>query len=205
MKIGLAQLGICGMMVAGAGADILHDTTGFDLDQNWLVGLDSGIDVINQPADSILIAGGDFILESITVRLNVSQLIGAVGGDYEIRFWGDNVDRPGALLESFTVSDSNLLDNEDVTMFSAGGLLLEDGGTYWVSVALPDNMSIGTWASVDAQSLGRAVSFSGDEDEGWVPTGSNSAMYLQVTGTAVPVPGTLALLGVGGLMARRRR
>ncbi len=209
MKRSKRTLGVCGLVAVGvsasASADILHDTTGIAINSSHLVGQSMVSDVINQPADSIVVSGGDFFLESITVRLNGSQLVGAVGDDYEIRFWGNDLDRPGALLETFTVSDSASLSFEDVTVLSGGGVLLEEGETFWVSVALPDDMSSGSWSTVDADSLGRAVAFSGDDDAPWIPIAGGSATYLQVTGIPVPSPGTLALFGLGGLVASRRR
>ncbi|MBO6513127.1 MAG: PEP-CTERM sorting domain-containing protein [Phycisphaerales bacterium] len=204
MKNILIATGICGLLTMNTAADIIHDTTGFDINTTWLVGQSQATQTINQPADSIIVNGGDFFLESITVRLSATQLVGAVGGDYRVHFWSNDVDKPGTLLESFTIENSANLDGGDITMFSGGGVLLEQGSVYWVSAALPDDMSFGSWQGVDATSNGRAVAFSGSDDPNWISTSSTSSLYLQVTGTPVPTPGTLALLGLSVLAIRRR-
>lgn len=205
MKNGLIAAGICGLMTLSAAAEIIHDTTGFDFDNPWLVGQSQASQTINQPADSIVVSDGDFFLESITVRLSATQLVGAIGGDYRVHFWANDIDKPGMLLESFTIEDSANLDGGDITMFSGGGVLLEQGNVYWVSAALPDDASSGSWQGVDTPTNGRAVAFSGSDDPDWIAISNMSSLYLQVTGTPVPAPGGLALLALGGFVARRRR
>ncbi|MDA8745931.1 hypothetical protein N9N28_14990 [Rubripirellula amarantea] len=182
----------------------LHDTTGDALDTNWLVGLSPSSPTINQPADSFVVAGGSFFLDSLT--LNLSSTSNASGGtpdDYEIRFWDNNVDVPGNLLESFTVAGSGTLTGL-TTVTSVTKPLLSDGTTYWVSAALPDDLSDGTWEGVLGVSNGRAVAFSNSATASWIATG-NRVLSLKVTGTPIPEPSAAALLFCGLCCLARRR
>lgn len=182
---------------------VLHDTTGDPFDSFWLVGLSSSASGnINQPADSFVISGGNFRLESLTLDLVSSEIqSGGTPDDYAIRIWDNNVDRPGNLLESFTVPNSDSLSGL-TTVNSSATPLLSNGDTYWVSAALPDDLSNGLWTGVEGTSNGRAVAFSNAESASWIASSSTTPLSLKVTGTLVPEPSTwalavLCLLGVG--------
>lgn len=94
---------------------------------------------------------------------------------------------------------------------SLGGLILAEG-EYWVEVGMFS--SLGTmWmppVSVPDQSTtGDALSLSVSTGvwSNWVDGGSNTqlGMPFVLTGSVIPAPGALAMLGLGGLVAGRRR
>ena len=121
--------------------------------------------------------------------------------------WANNVDKPGVLIESFTVPNSETIVGL-TTVFSTLTPLLTNGTTYWVSAALPDDESNGTWTGVTGVSPGRAIAFSGDVLAPWFTSSSDRVLSLKVTGTLVPLPAPALLLAGAlsflGLFSRRR-
>ncbi len=204
-------------------AAILHDTLAETESSNWLVGSSEQTDPndpsilttnINQPADSFVVSGGSFFFESMTLRLSSTTLLdqsfgGGPGNDYSVRLWDDSGNNtPGTVLESITVPNSDSL-SDDVVLSSILHPLLTNGSTYWISAALPDDQSRGRWRSVEVPSSGRATAFSNsDNPDRWSGAGSNpNALALQITGTPIPEPGSLALASLAILFGyvRRRR
>ena len=199
---------LCISSVATSSATtIIHDTTGFADDTLLLVGLSSsGSGTINQPADSFVISGGSYFLETITLELTSSSIqSGGTPDDYEVRIWDNVVDKPGNLLETITILGSDAISG-DTTVNSLSNPLLVNGDTYWVSAALPDDQSFGLLRTVQTATNGRAVAFSGSAAASWVAISSTAAFRLKVTGILVPEPTTsaLALAALGLAMSRRR-
>lgn len=94
---------------------------------------------------------------------------------------------------------------------SLGGLILAEG-EYWVEVGMFS--SLGTiWmppvSIPDQSTTGDALTFtvSSSTWANWVDGGSNTqlGMPFVLTGSVIPAPGALAMLGLGGLVAGRRR
>lgn len=94
---------------------------------------------------------------------------------------------------------------------SLGGLILAEG-EYWVEVGMFS--SLGTmWmppvSIPDQSTTGDALTFtvSSGTWANWVDGGSNTqlGMPFVLTGSVIPAPGALAMLGLGGLVAGRRR
>ena len=108
---------------------------------------------------------------------------------------------PGAILESWSVA--GLSSVPTLQNVSASGVLPLSGGTlYWIVVApIAPDTSAG-WMFNDT---GDSSEFAFDNGSGWSvfdPGGQCSAGHcvspaLEVTGTAVPEPSTLLLLGAG--------
>ena len=195
-------LGVC--LVTTGTADVIYDTIALGSSGNHLVGL--GTSTINQPANSFVVSGGDFTLDSITLTLTSTTIAsGGTPDDYEIRIWDNDTDKPGTLLESFAVPGSDSLVG-DTTVSSTLHGLLTNGSTYWISAALPDDLSFGLVATVNDTSS-RAVAFSGAQSAPWVSTGLGSTFRMIVTGTPIPEPTSLLLASVavlGALRIRRR-
>jgi MYXO-CTERM domain-containing protein len=94
---------------------------------------------------------------------------------------------------------------------SLGGLVLAEG-EYWVEVGM--SSSLGTmWmppvSIPDQSSTGDALTYTVSSDS-WGPwldggAGTPLGMPFVLTGSVVPAPGAMALLGLGGLAASRRR
>ena len=194
-------------------AAVLHDTLAGTTTASWLVGVtENEVDpnnpgpptTINQPADSFVVTGGSFLFDSMTLGLASTDILDLFGGgpgtDYSVRLWDDSGSgTPGTLLESFTVVDSASIVG-DVVLSSVLHPLLSNGATYWVSAALTDDESHGLWRAVDVPTHGRATTFSSSEAPSWFATGSTDAFSLQITGTPVPEPASLALACVAMLL-----
>jgi MYXO-CTERM domain-containing protein len=91
---------------------------------------------------------------------------------------------------------------------------LQSGTTYWVSVTLQDCPENGFWltSAAGAGNLFGQEAYVSMPDIGYPKwTTSTSAfgtpydLTFQLTGVGVPAPGALALLGLAGLVSRRRR
>ena len=198
----------CISSIATSNAEIIiHDTTGFANSFRFLVGLSSGSNKINQPADSFVVSGGSYWLESITLELtSSSRQSGGTPGNYEIRIWNTDVDKPGNILESMTLLESDSLSG-DSTVYSVSKPLLSDGNTYWISAALPDNQSRGLLRTARTATNGQALAFSGNADPEWIASGATQAFRLKITGILVPEPSSIALAGLSllGVAIGRRR
>ncbi len=94
---------------------------------------------------------------------------------------------------------------------SLGGLVLDEG-EYWVEVAMFS--SLGTMWMVpvtipDQATTGDALAYASSTStwSNWTDGGSGTqlGMPFVLTGSVVPAPGAIAMLGLGGLVAGRRR
>lgn len=94
---------------------------------------------------------------------------------------------------------------------SLGGLVLAEG-EYWVEVGMLS--SLGTmWmppvSIPDQSTTGDALTYtvSSDSWANWTDTGAGTqlGMPFVLTGSVLPAPGALGVLGLGGLVASRRR
>lgn len=92
-----------------------------------------------------------------------------------------------------------------------GGLFLDEG-EYWVEIGM--SSSAGTiWmvpVTIPGQdTTGDALTYTVSTESwaAWVDGGSQTALGMPfiINGTVIPAPGAVALLGLGGLMAGRRR
>lgn len=184
------------------GGTVLFDTTNLAPGPWQIVGFIPSADLINQPAGSFFITGGDYLLESVTVQLRRSELqSGGTPDNYQVRIWNDESGLPGNLLESIEVPDSatplGLISLESIIRPQ-----LENNGTYWVSVALPDDMSEGGWRAsnlLDSPPSNSAIALNGSTSSDWHPSVSNTRSYVfSISGTPIPEPhaACLAMFGI---------
>jgi len=199
--VGITALAL--LLSGPAGAELVYDATSPFTFATRSVGK-SPSGTINQIADAFVMSGSGLELESVTVK--ISRLSG--DGDFAIRFWADELGLPGELLETWSVSGA-FEQSTEVTVDSTGGVLLDEGELYWVSVALPDDLSWGLWVAIDAAPDGKVVAFSNGETPNWYDSSASreGALFLRVT--AVREPGKAGLGGVSvvclGALARSRR
>ncbi len=116
--------------------------------------------------------------------------------------WGGSLDDIGPALATTTMSMPNLPDIFDPgewVDFDFGGLVLGQG-SYILGA---DPLNADTWALWHNGATGPEALVQRATDGFVFPQGTSLA--TRVNGSVVPAPASLALLGVGGLLAGRRR
>ena len=143
---------------------------------------------------------GDYFLDSVTLTVGLS----ANGATPNMQIWeGDG--EPLTLLydmPDFILPEVFLGIPQDFVWTPGSQIQLNSGTTYWVYM---DNSAAGenwNWDSgfttpIGDGGIGAGYSFNGNP--------SSFRNTFQVNGTLVPAPGVLAMLGVAGLAARRKR
>jgi hypothetical protein len=127
--------------------------------------------------------------------------------NYTVNFYADSGNYPGALLHSVGGSASSVDTGVDafgsdvyestITLNSAFNAAA--GTQYWVSITNSTGLgSDWAWITATADFVGR---WSPDAGASWLDLGSDLSLRLY----EVPAPSSLALLGLGGLIAGRRR
>lgn len=189
------------MVLAGAahGQIAVFDNFGPDFDYEIGTGYTvtgAGGQLVNQAEAFSPSIGGEFA--SIYIALNLDS-----GPNTAlIMLHADNAGEPGAMLEMWNVNDEMGQFgqwNTPLNLTSAGGIDLIADQTYWiVAHGVRDVSSI--WNFNNTGGVGMHGTQSGGG--GWdVQQGTQGAFRVDI----VPAPGTLALLGLGGLAAARRR
>jgi hypothetical protein len=190
----------------GASADVLFSNFGegdaYLADTGWSVANDGPFGADIDEAVRISISGGDSSLDS--VEMGIGHLFGP--NILFIDLLTDEGGGPGTVIESTTIEDVGTFGQQnppEVAVFS-GTTILESGESYWISAStvsdtdawfawnynIVEDRGIRAWR----QDLGQWNVFSGD------PRGT-----FRVNGTPLPAPGMIAVLGLAGLSARRRR
>lgn len=132
---------------------------------------------------------------------------------FNILFFADNgsgtapVGGPGSQFASFTVPIGSISVTSmggDVESYSAGlgaGVALNAGTTYWISIqSVSDFPPQWGWGSNGAGNAVQGFPLLGTPY--WSPLAEGAVFSLE---GIIPAPGAVALLGMGGLMAARRR
>jgi hypothetical protein len=185
---------------------VLYDNFGpgdsYDEGIGWTIGTDVDWQL---GAGFVMNAGGNHLLTSVTASIRH-----VTGGNFVTLSVYDTVDGvPGNLLETSSAMNLPPHDGEPAppTDFAfSGTTTLLDGETYWV-IASTDGPG-GSWLAWNwnpDHTLGLHAQRQGD-DGAWQVFNFEQAV-MRVTGTQIPAPGALALLGIGmfGVAGRVRR
>jgi hypothetical protein len=194
------------LLVPGAPvrADVIFNNFGVGNSYNtsvaWIIGQFPGTGITWEQGDSFHVSGGTFRLSTIDLALNL--LIGPNAVDVHLR--ADDNGRPGAVLESFHLTDLLPLGlpNPPVVATSLLHPLLENNATYWLTASASALTDVG-WNLNSTGDIG-AHALSQNGAPFTVINDVHGA--FRVNGDLVPEPGTLALWGFGvfGLVCCRR-
>lgn len=157
---------------------------------------------VNQDWDQgfhFTVLGGDFLLTQLDFAMGfvtgtnsiTMTLYDSVGG------------LPGAALESVVVGGFGGFGNNNppaAAVFS-GSTVLQDGEEYHFIASSANN----AWLAWNLNSTGATGRVYRLDLGPWTRDDSAAAAAARVWGEVVPAPGVLALLGLSGLVARRRR
>lgn len=205
---------------AGATDGVVYDNGAWD---GSLAGassqLDSAYPFDSQTADDFVLAS-DFTLTGASwsgVYFNGSAPLQSE--DFNVLIYADDgsgtaptggpLDPSGTAIASFTVSPTRVDTGDGVNFdYSAdfgGGVALTAGTQYWVAIQsimlFPPQFGWNATGSVNGATSVQGFPLLGLDY--WTDTGLDRAFQLH--GTDVPAPGALALLGLAGVAARRRR
>lgn len=196
---------------AATASEVLFDNFGPDDTYSLEMGASVGygnptFGETHEAATSFVVSGGDFYLDSAEFAL--------------LHNWGpdlvyanihaDDGDSPGSIIDS--TSASGVTDPfvwAPPMMASFGGdVLLEDGKKYWLALKSEEVDASLAWASSLNDWGERAWRIDGEPWNTYTSSGpplDDQRSAFRISGTAVPAPGALALLGIAGMTATRRR
>lgn len=203
---------IIGTMTYSASADTLIDTGPGQTSGG------GGPSLFNDPADIEagqfqFVAGqftldNDFTIETAEIWMRVSSFVGS--GDMTVKLFSDTDDLPGTLLETATVTanfPAATLPNFPVGWVELDGLDWEyEAGTYWIAFeAIAGSEAqgavlMGSGESLDAYAISNGL----DLVDGY-RSQVGTDWDLRLSGSQVPEPSCLALIGLGGILVLRRR
>ncbi len=191
------------LSVPALGSVVLYDNFGAGDGYNNDVGGTIGFDTNVEQGQGFSISGGDFFLDS------VAAAIGYIEGTNEVTLtlFDDDGGAPGLALESVTLFDmppgGGIEEPPSLFTFS-GTTTLTEGVTYWlIASGVNDFSALLLW---NFNSTGALLDRASRDDGGpWLITPDATALAMRINGSLVPAPGALALLGLAGLTARRRR
>ena len=219
-SLGLAAVATCAL-TAFASADVIMDQIGSMDGANTAGGSVSASQDFDAYADYDVVALDDFTINSAMNLSSASMVLGGWNGydglvgvnGFTVSIFS-SVDAAGASIYGdvlavwFDTASENgdWLGDGDLISFDLGGVELA-AGSYWIGItpanAYGTNGQTGVFASDIGDNSGHQANPAGAFGFVTQPTGANYAYRLD--GTGVPAPGALALLGLAGIAARRRR
>ncbi len=184
-------------------ADVIFNNFGagdsYQTNIGWTLSDGAPIGTDNDQGDAFTVTGGNFFLDQIDVA------IGLVVGTNRIflDLYDDAGGQPGSVLES-AIIDGQMgqfgQNNLPIVALFSGNTLLADGVQYWVIASTDTD----TWAAWNLNSTGDTRPHAFRADMGPWTISENTRGAFRVIGS-LPAPGVLALFGLAGLGARRRR
>jgi hypothetical protein len=147
---------------------------------------------------------GRFSVESGTYTLD-SVGVGLVGYmdpvAYDLFVYEDNGNNLGILLESIHVTDQPLGYDANTVVNSATHPLLQEGMTYWIGISTTGTDTVSWYLALNDPAGLNAVFITPVDPNypwpGWNLLVEGNNFVFEVTGTPVPEPSTMLLLGSG--------
>jgi hypothetical protein len=155
-------------------------------------------------ADSFSTGPSGFILSNVQVLVSGDN---TSAGSFSVLLLADNSTSPGAsLLTLGTASDSSLSSSPAALSFSTT-YFLDPNTRYWIELIAGAGGTSGLWAWTQDQSA-QGVAGEYVFNVAGVFSSVEGPYQMELSGSAVPEPGTLVLFGsglIGSLVAIRRR
>lgn len=222
-------MGLAGLVSSAAQADVLWDQSAINLDStvsmpNWTKTSGIGQREAYGMTDVTVPAGG-WTIQSIsiyvgtlafntptTATLNIFPKTGALptaaNNPRLVANGGTGVSVP-VTVTSFEINGNSGQFANDI---NASGLSIAlAAGDYWIGLAprYVGSSADNQWPAATTFGSGQAVRFAAPLDAAWTDTAALFGNSVQEDGaikiSGVPTPGAMALLGLGGLLAGRRR
>lgn len=184
--------------------DVLFDNFGFgdsyDTRAGYTLSEGAPINFDWDHGDAFTVGGGAFFLDSIDLAIGLLVGQNRIFVDVYTTVGG----LPGVVIDAAVVDGQmgpfgNA--NPPIVALFAGSTILQDGEQYFI-IASTDSDSLAAW---NWNILGDIGPHAFRQDLGDWSVSNDTRGAFRVNGTLVPAPGVLALLGVAGLAARRRR
>lgn len=172
----------------------------YNTGSGWTLSDGAPINVDWDQGDAFTVNGGDYFLTHIDLAIGLVLGQNRIFIDVYTSVGG----LPGVVIDSAVIEDqmgtfgSN---NAPIVALFDGSTVLHSGVQYFITASTDTN----TWAAWNLNSINDTGLHAFRQNLGDWDANNNTRGAFRVKGDLVPAPGVLALLGMAGLVARRRR
>ncbi len=187
-------------------SDTHSTTTGYGIVKDYMINGDTFVSDWDMGMTFVPF-GNDFTFDTLEVSVSL------YAGTNEIDLWlmTDNNFEPGSIIESFHLSNQmqNWAFSQQVSPLLVNSIsnpLLESGERYWIVLSASERGSSIHWHGNAIEQIGPRALYNGFYWDVATLSYVKPAAF-RVTGSPVPVPGTILLIGSGiiGLVGIRRK
>ena len=172
----------------------------YNISSGWTLSEGAPINIDWDQGDGFTVNGGDYFLDRIDLAIGLVVGQNRIFIDVYTTVGG----LPGVVIDSAVIEGQMGTfgqDNPPIVALFDGSTILQNGQQYFVIASTDTD----TWAAWNLNSIGDMGPHAFRQNLGDWSVSNNTRGAFRVKGTLVPAPGVLALLGMAGLVARRRR